>query len=315
MCIVADSVKDVSKTKIASFHTGYTLDGGATIIPSQLIVYSATVDSNTNTNAFILPVYNPGNEPRTIIPLDFSKLPDFFASVDNIFDRWFPKPMYLGSMNYSTNSFDGERGTLEVHRVGDYKFSIMPSKIDFNRINRNELNISPAAKSAIDMHSNDYSFIVYQFYQRGQIEITPFAYLCTPLRENAMIIPTIHGHPHDNVPDVGLGYVKNMYVSHMSPADFEQRAEFDHEIYGLVKNIPNVDPNSKSDIVAVDKLLRSITTDYMNRKIRVYAPKSFVPKKIKLSGYKDNRNMLIKLDGHSFIQDLVIDGIAMTVKN
>ena len=35
MCIVADDINDVSKTKIASFHVAYSLDDGKTIIPSH----------------------------------------------------------------------------------------------------------------------------------------------------------------------------------------------------------------------------------------------------------------------------------------
>lgn len=303
MCIVADSIKNISKTKIASFHVAYTLDNGKTIKPAQLVVYSANVDSNTNTNAFILPIYNPGNDYHKIIPLDFSKIPDFFTDVKSVYDRWFPEQM-LKTQSYSTiNSDDMYDGFLEVHKVGDYKFSIMPSKYDFNRLDRSRLNISPTSKIAIDVHSDDYSFIVYQFFQRGQLEITPFAYLCEPCREHAMVIPTIHGHPHDNVPTVGFGYVPNMYISYKS--DFDDSAEFDHEIYTLVKNQNNV--ISKTDVVDMDKLFKKIMTDYMNRKIRVYAPKSFIPNKIKINGYTNNRNILIKADGYVFVKDLTID--------
>ena len=307
MCIVADSVNDVSKTKIASFHTGYALDGGQTVIPAQLIVYSANVDSAANTNAFILPVYNPGNDYRKIIPLDFSGLPDFFSDVENIFERWFPKlrSRSLGMTNSANYSLQSD-SILVVHKVGDYKFSIMPSKMDFNRLDRSQLNINPMAKTAIDVHSDDYSFIVYQFFQKGQIEITPFGYLCEPCREHAMILPTIHGHPHDGTPTDGLGYVPNMYVSYKS--DFEDQAEFDHEIYGLVKSpATNNSVITKTDIVDIDRLLKQISKDYMNRKIRIYSPRSFVPKKINFKGYKDNRNLLIKLDGHLFVKDLTID--------
>jgi hypothetical protein len=177
MCIIADSVGDVSKTRIASFHTAYTLDGGKTIIPSQLIVYAANVDSNTATNAFILPVYNPGNNYQKIIPLDFSKLPDFFSNVNEIFDRWFPSKNWADRTLSSPNGEFAIENILPVHKVGDYKFSIMPSKMDFNRLDRSQLNISSTAKIAIDVHSDDYSFIVYQFYQKGRIEITPFGYI------------------------------------------------------------------------------------------------------------------------------------------
>ena len=303
MCIVADSVKDVSKTKIASLHAAYTLDDGQTIIPAQLVVYSANVESHTNTNAFILPVYNPGNDHHNIIPLDFSKLPDFFYDLNHIYDRWFQENR-LWSKN-SAECYTNSVETLPVFKVGDYKFSIMPSKMDFNRLNRAQLNVSPTAKIAIDAHSNDYSFIVYQFYQKGQIEITPFGYLCQPCREHAMVIPTIHGHPHDNVPTVGLGYVPNMFISYKS--DFEDTAEYDHEIYTLVKNPNQTLMVSKKDVVDMDKLLRPITKDYMGRKIRIYTPKSFIPNKFTITGYRENRNILVKPGGFVFVKDLVTD--------
>jgi hypothetical protein len=313
MCIVADDIKDVSKTKIASFHVAYTLDDGKTIIPSQLIVYSANVNSNKNTNAFILPVYNPGNNYHKIIPLDFSKMADFFTNVKNIYNRWYPDEMLI-SQSYSRSNSYSNNNILAVHKVGDYKFSIMPSKMDFNRLDRSQLNVSPAAKSAIDVHSDDYSFIVYQFYQSGQLEIMPFGYLCEPCREHAMVVPTIHGHPHDNVPILGLGYVprtgqtfSSIYSSYGS--DFENSAEFDHEIYTLVKNSEqNNNTINKTDVIDMDKLLKNITTDHMTRKIRVYVPKTFIPKKIKINGYNINRNILIKTDGYIFVKDLMIDG-------
>lgn len=98
MCIVADSVDDVSKTKIASFRVAYTLDNGKTVVPSQLVVYSANVDSLVANNAFILP----------------------------------------------------------VHTVGDYQFSMMPLKTDFDRLDCTKLNINPEARASIDIHFNDY---------------------------------------------------------------------------------------------------------------------------------------------------------------
>lgn len=304
MCIVADEVRDVSKTKIASFHVAFTLDDSKTIIPSQLVVYSANVESNVNSNAFILPIYNPGNDCHNIIPLDFSKMPDFFFDLKDIFNRWFPDKLSKSS-SYKNYSYSFESKELPVHKVGDYKFSIMPSKIDFNRLNRSELNINSIAKIAVDMHSNDYSFIVYQFYQKGQLEITPFGYLCKPSREHAMVIPTIHGHPHSNFPTMGFDYIPNMFVSYKS--EFEDTAEYDHEIYTLVKN-PNQKPIiNKNDVIDIDKLLREISKDYMNRKIRVFVPKSFIPNKFSIKGFHENRNILVKPNTYDFIKDLIIE--------
>lgn len=305
MCIIADSVNDVSKTKIASFHVAYTMDGGKTIIPSQLVVYAANVDSVANTNAFILPVYNPGNDQKKIIPLDFSKLADFFYELANIYGRWFPEDTWR-SANNSYNLEAQGKDFLPVYSVGDYKFSIMPSKIDFNRLDRLQLNINSAAKAAINVHPNDYSFIVYQFYKKGKIEITPFAYLCEPCREHAMIIPTIHGHPHADDP-LGFSshyFALNDFGSHKS--EVEDKSDFDHEIYTLVLN-PMAKNMDRKDLIEIDKLLSKITTDYVNRKVRIRIPTSFVPNKFTIKGYKQNRNILIKPDGFNFINDLTID--------
>lgn len=298
MCIVADSVNDVSKTKIVSFHVAYKLNNQLT--PAQLIVYSATVDSLANSNAFILPVYNPGNDQQNIIPLDFSKLPRFIDDIDSLYNKWFPRDTMrlTNSLNYT---LQGD-GYLDVHRVGDYKFSIVPSKIDFNRIDKSQLNIDPAAKVSVDAHTNDYSFIVYQFFQRGNLDVTPFGYLCKPYQENAMVIPTIHGHPH-SAPLIG--YFREDNLTHNS-SEFENYADYDHKIYALLKNPDsNMDSKYKSSIVTLRDLLGKINTDYMGRFIVIYPPLSFVPKKIDIKGKKFNRNMLIDLDGTSFINDLV----------
>ncbi len=67
MCIVADSVIEVAKTKIACFQVGFKIENSE-IMPSQLTVYSAEIDSTTESNALILPVYNPGNDILKLFP-------------------------------------------------------------------------------------------------------------------------------------------------------------------------------------------------------------------------------------------------------
>src|SRR5438445_1943083 len=105
-----------------------------------------------------------------------------------------------------------------------------------------------------------------------------------------MIIPTIHGHPSENLSNIGTGYVPNIYVNYKS--EFEEHAEFDHEIYGLIKTPNENNIMGKEDVLDIDRLLRKISKDYLNRKIRIYAPRNFYPKKLELKGYKLNRNLL-----------------------
>ena len=306
MCIIADNVKEVSKTKIVSMQTAYTLDNGQTIIPAQLVIYSANIDSDVNSNAIILPIYNPGNDYQRIIPLDLSELPDIISNIASKFETWFPS---MRSLKWSMNSAFTElqySANLQVFTVGDYKFSIMPSKLDFNRLDRTQLHINPASKVAIDVHSMDYSFIVYQFYQKGKLEITPFGYICPTYSSSSMIIPTVHGHPHDNfMSDFGGSPLPNVYVNYKS--DFENEAHYDHEIYAVVKSPNPIENVTAADVVDIDRIIRKIKKDYMKRNIRIYMPNNFVPKKITLSGTRLNRNLYVGLDGDRFIGDLTLD--------
>ena len=117
-----------------------------------------------------------------------------------------------------------------------------------------------------------------------------------------MIIPTVHGHPHGDT-DL-MGYGGNGMGASLYNNDFEDSADYDHEIYTLVKSDGT---SKKADIVDMDKLLKDIDSDYMKRSIRVYVPKSFMPNKMLIVGNKRNRNMMVKADGFAFVNDLVVD--------
>lgn len=331
MCIIADNVNNVSKTKIACMHVGFSFDGGKNVIPGQLTVYSANIDSQVNTNALILPVFNPGNDPKKIIPLDFSTESKFFHDLKMIYARWFGYKMRNKSYAMK-NCFDGDSSTLDVHIVGDYKFSIMSSKLDFNRLDRTQLNINPASKISIDVHNNDYSFIVYQFYQKGNIDITPFGYLneCDINSQN-LVVPTIHGHPHDDMStNFGIDSysLRQPHSSAPHKSEFEDTAHYDHVIYTLIKlNENSFDPHplksnfmesnynqsdkniatDQNDIFVMNHLLKKINTDYMKRKIKLYVPKKFIPNKIEINDFTKNRNIVVGKNGFAFINDLVID--------
>ncbi len=270
MCIVATSVGEVSSTKIISFHVGYVMEANLetnesrTInpIPAQLIIYSAKVDNKASTNAFILPVYNPGNDPSKIIPISLRDLPDIIEDIDGVFSRWYPQQKLI-SASYSNSFGEGPTSNkLEVFYVDDYKFSIMPRNYDFTRLDQTKLNVSQEATLAINQHSLDYSFIVCQFDKPGKIEVKPFGYLCPAHTTESMIIPTIHGHPHDFFGmNVGMGYIQNMFVNYKS--NFEDKSHFDHEIYALVK-APNdtdtisVPVSTHTDVVDLDRIIRKI---------------------------------------------------------
>lgn len=312
MCIIADIVKEVDKTKIAVMHIGYSIGNQAKteILPGQLVVYAASVDSVANQNAFILPVYNPSRKTELIIPLDMSDLSDFFTILAGIYDRWFPTAQSQSWLNsFESDAYSMRQNFLPVHTVGDYKFSIMPHKSDFDKINYTQLYVNPSARTSIDVHSDDYSFLVYQFYQRGKINISPFGYVSpTYVYTNGLFVPTIHGHPHEMFSPAVYSHIKS---------GFEQTASYDHTIYAIVKCDQNNPSTSaphpkqiiptKNDIVDLDHLIRKIKTDYLDRNIKIWIPKCFVPQKITIQDYKANRNFFIDIKTSKFINDLTLD--------
>ncbi|AAV50890.1 hypothetical protein [Acanthamoeba castellanii mimivirus] len=319
MCIIADSVKNVSNTKIASFHVAYSVDNNKNMIPSQLIVYAAKIDSTVSSNAIILPVYNPGNDSSKIIPLDLSNFSDFFDKLSTIYGRWFIDDNKIQALSYRNGQISVTNSILQVYTVGDYRFSIMPSKKYFNNLDKSQLNVDPRSKISIDQHNNDYSFIVFQFYQKGVIDITPFGYLC-PTNSTSQIVPTIHGHPENNdfMPmDMGINISRMQVFSSIDQFNtpiggrhnnnFENEAEFDHEIYLLVKDTISAGKSTTQDVIDINNLLKKITHDYANNQIRLFVPKNFIPGKIKITGKKPNRNIFVGPNNYRFMNDLLID--------
>lgn len=300
MCIVADKVEDVSNTRIVSFQCQYVIKDGdikSDPVSVQLVVYETNMKNNAESNALILPVYNVGNNPDNILPLDFSSLPEFINDINKVYEN---NILRYKTINNSSGRFLGGGSLLAVNTVGDYKFSIVPSKYDFDKIDKSELNIDPAAKVSVDVHSDDYSFIVYQFSAKGKLQITPFGYLCQNYQADSMIVPTIHGHPEEGP----TGLLQNNLAS------FERMAYFDHAIYTLI--------DAYDDDFVVDNgilyscghkqlqhVLNKIEKDYLGRNISITIPNQFKAGKIKINGHQLNKNLIVNAKGHGFMNDLI----------
>lgn len=285
MCIIADNINGITNVKILCSHVAYRLHDEFT--PAQLVVYAANIDTSV-TNALIFPVYNPGNDATKIIPLDLSHLPYFFNETESVFHQ------------VHVNTSMSEDAMLTVQQVANYKFSIAASKMDFNRIDRTQLNINAISKTTIDIHSDDYSFIIYQVFQKGHLDIMPFGYLCPQVTDTTLIVPTITSHPHNMFDKC---YIQSLHVAYKS--EFEDVIQFDCEIYSLVKSPTEKTPREK--VKEVDTWIRKIKTDYLKRDVKLYVPQNFKLNYVKLACFKPNRNMLMASDNYQFMRDLVID--------
>jgi len=289
-------------------------------------------------------VYNPGNNPDSILALDFSSYPNFFKDLKELYDEIFGINE-LRSKNFSQNSMslDSYGGKLAVHKVGDYKFSIMPSKNDFSKLDQSQLNVAPGALTSINVHSMDYSFLVCQF--NGSGTVSPFGYVSKRVPNDKMIIPTIHGHPesdqdldlkeepisfsgftignqftHPNqinsftsmdrmfAPNKSIDKNKSHNKSHATGV-FDEVGDFDHSIYIMAKFNPEHKTNlSNTHYVKFDSMLNKVERDHKQREVKLFLVKGCNPYKKELVGDFKNRNMIVGgPNSLSFYKDLIHD--------
>ncbi len=196
MCIFSQAIELVAKTKI--FARGLP-DG------RQVLIYSMDITANEPV-AMVLPLPVPPNGPDGAIEfVDLSGYRDVMDDLANAFPdlRIATQSLTLG------RSRGAPSNVLEVHRVGDFEASYVPSPRDFERLDP-RFRI-PAGVIDAQPRYADYGFAVFQLrttaHERSSIH--PMA-MWFPRRDpQELFFPTVHVHD-GSVPE---------------------RASFDHELY------------------------------------------------------------------------------------
>ena len=178
MCIMAEPVVSVTNTRI---FAGSNLNG------RQALVYAMSVQLSNRVgrgNAMILPVPVGVEGAGSIELIDLSLLPDFFMPLDELFrprSRSMSKGMSLG--------MDDD---LEVHKVGKYDVSIVPTVDDVKRLNSSVFEVSADTEHTLREHYPvGFAFVVSQLRESGDFH--PLAYT-HPLVGERLFIPTRHEH-------------------------------------------------------------------------------------------------------------------------
>jgi hypothetical protein len=331
MPIIGYPVKNISDVKIACFVIGYEkiqkqtqIHGNIAnnfrsnyennikknIIPLQLVVHQLQIDMDDNyaNNSIILPVYNPSNDIKNIIPVDMSQTANFFNELETQQTSNGMYPFFSTKDNIKlSNKLDDN---LHVHDVGDYKITLVPSKKYFiNNVDGNiTIDIHNVAKLSIEQHSNDYSFIIYEFVGRGKIKILPFGYICPLLHHSKLFIPTINGQP---CPD-DEQYNERSFVYNSSV--FQNNSKYDNEIF--IIHVVNATENIKLNISDCELqkinnisifLNRYIKKDLYGNDLKILLGKKSKLQKINLNGIKSNRNIIVENGQIKFLFDLLID--------
>jgi hypothetical protein len=177
MCIMAAPVASVTDTKI------YV--GRDALSQRQLTVYEMSVQLRSRSgkgNAMILPA--PIWDDSDQIDLyDLSGVPDFFEPLTEVFTE-------------RTRSLTMSKGldlghVLEVHRVGSYDVSIVPTVDDVKRLNTNVFDLSADTEHTLrSQYPVGYQFVVAQLRESGKFH--PLAYSHPYV--DGLFIPTRHEH-------------------------------------------------------------------------------------------------------------------------
>ncbi len=148
----------------------------------QALVYSMSVEAKSPV-AMILPL--PTKQGTGFNELQFVNLedyPDFFKDME----KGFPKP------RSKSFGIDTSRGMdhLEVHDVGAFVASFVPTMADFERLD--PMFRLPAA--AVEYPGYDsYGFAVFQL-KSGRRDIHPMAFWFQPRNPSTLFFPTVHVH-------------------------------------------------------------------------------------------------------------------------
>jgi hypothetical protein len=199
MCCFAQPVDSVSDTKIFA----RLLEGGW-----QYLVYQMSFKSPTaNAMVLPLPVQLPATDDQTLEFISLKDYEDFFSDLDQGFPseyKGFPPPAA------EVDSAAAGALTLEVHEVGDFVASFVPSIADFTRLDE-QFRIPKESWDQIPGYGN-YGFAVFQ-------------------------LKSLAGTPHPMAfkfrSRLGSGGDRQIFFPtvHIHDGEVHQREEFDHTLY------------------------------------------------------------------------------------
>lgn len=177
MCIFSDEVESVSSTNIFARLQEAN---------RQVLVYSMEV-SAAKPVAMILPIpVQFGAAEDNVKFIDLSSYPDFFDDLSSAFPK-------LRSRGFSFNDEDmlcASSSILEVHDVGEFEASYVPTIDDFDRLDK-RFRLPSAVVG--DRRYADFGFVVFKF-KEGHRHVHPMAFSFETRCPERLFFPTVHVH-------------------------------------------------------------------------------------------------------------------------
>jgi hypothetical protein len=226
MCCFSRDVQRVSDTNIFA----RLVDAGR-----QLLAYAMKLSANEDL-AMVLPIPTPaGSAEDAVRFIDLSGYPRFFADLES----GFPRPAQDQGPGRSWGHGPPTGDVLEVHRVGAFDASFVPSRADFGRLDE-RFRMPADAWDGLPEY-DDWGFAVFKLRKGEDQEVHPMAFSFPTRSPDRVFFPTVHVH-HGSRPET---------------------ADFDHTLYAQVgaERRPTGDfarawwesPDLAKDFVDVDK--------------------------------------------------------------
>ncbi len=176
-----DDVKEVSKTKIA---TWMTKDGKVVTVYSNAVRVSKKVKK---ANAMILPV--PCKDGNIVKLFNLEKYEGIFDDLED----FFPK-IVLKSLGRGGDSFDFQGKRLEIVEVGGYKVSIAYGASEIANMDKSVFVVDELVVKAIqERYDTGFAFVICVFANKN-VDPHPIAYMGDLTTEDQIFIPTLHIH-------------------------------------------------------------------------------------------------------------------------
>lgn len=156
----------------------------------QLLVYEMKLDSKQDV-AMILPLpVPPGSVDGAVRFHSLQDAPRLFEALDALFPSGLPEGLRVRSRGRSSNAL---APPLEVHKVGAFEASFVPSLADFGRLDP-RFRIPEGTIEKVPAYA-DWGFAVFRLAAtRGLAAVHPMAF-DFPTREPAkLFFPTVHVH-------------------------------------------------------------------------------------------------------------------------
>ena len=197
MCIITQTVHDVSKTRI---YTSLNKAG-----THQVLVYQNFVDTPSKTNTMILPVPNP--DSLTFINME--EYPEFFEDCQRCFKQRRDHEYLMRSCALSSSYTD----TLPVYNLGSYNLSVAKTWQDLNRVNRDMFSFpEDLAELLRRKYDSHFGFLVCRLRQ-GAHTYHPLAYIHEKDPCRLLFVPTFHYHVHSHSHTVDADWDHTIYSS------------------------------------------------------------------------------------------------------